>query len=586
MLPVAPTPQSPGAERNPNLEAAVAHSQGRLHPDQRLDPGWLSTRAGLLLVLILPVFAVAPLLYPGYIQTHTGLVPVWNIVDLQANLGDLSWVPHIAVQFDPLRSSGLLPYYLAGILPLTPAVAIKVIMGASWLLGGPGIFLWLRSWLGNPGALVAALVYTFLPHQIVTVYVRGAWGEALFWGLLPWAILACTYLVTSPKMALLPVAVMFWFGLGLSQLGLTLWALLFVMALLLVVHRAQALRPILSAVLGTIAAITIYFIVSPHHLFAPASTPFGNHFLYPYQLFSAHWGFGISRPGPIDDLSLQVGLAAIGLAGLGVYIWQRSESSQPSIGRTDRRLIFFLGGALSLTLLQFGLTAFLWNLPLAAGQSLSSTLTYPWQLLGLIGLCLSILAGAALRLDRQLRQLPIVAAIIVIIILSVYNRLLPQFIQLDPQHTIIPRAELGQAQLALLDYEFSVLMPGHTVGLERGQTDIPLALHGPLQGDNVLLLNITWQPLQPFSDNLKVFVHLVDSNENILVQFDGQPRAGLYPTSQWIPGEIIKDNYPLPFPAKAPSGPYRVFLGLYNETTLERLSVAADLAGRVILDVR
>jgi hypothetical protein len=102
----------------------------------------------------------------------------------------------------------------------------------------------------------------------------------------------------------------------------------------------------------------------------------------------------------------------------------------------------------------------------------------------------------------------------------------------------------------------------------------------------MLITNVTWHPLQPFSDNLKVFVHLVDSNENILAQFDGQPRAGLYPTSHWIPGEIIKDNYPLPFPTDAPPGPYRVFLGLYNETTLERLPVPTDLAGRVILDVR
>ena len=34
------------------------------------------------------------------------------------------------------------------------------------------------------------------------------------------------------------------------------------------------------------------------------------------------------------------------------------------------------------------------------------------------------------------------------------------------------------------------------------------------------------------------------------------------------------------------AGPYRAFIGLYNETTGQRLPVPTDVAGRVILDVR
>ena len=119
-------------------------------------------------------------------------MPLWNVVDLRAKLGDGWWLPHLATSFDPLRSDGLWPYYLAAILPFEPLVAIKVVFGLAWLLGSVGMFLWLKNWLGQPGALVAALVYTYLPHQIVTVYVRGAWGEASFWGLLPWAVLAAS----------------------------------------------------------------------------------------------------------------------------------------------------------------------------------------------------------------------------------------------------------------------------------------------------------------------------------------------------------------------------------------------------------
>lgn len=544
-------------------------------------------RVYLLLTAILPIFAVAPLFYPGYIQTHSGFIPLWNVVDLRTNLGDLGWTPQIATTFDPLRGDGLLPYYLASLLPLSPIAAIKLIFGLSWLLGSVGMFLWLKSWLGHPGALIAALVYTYLPHQIVTVYVRGAWGEALFWGLLPWVILSTTYLVTSPKLRILPIAALFWLGSGLSQLGLTLWALIFILLLLLVVHRSQALLPILAALLGTIATIIVYILLPPHTLFIFTPTSFGDHFLFLFQLVSAFWGFGPSLPGWNDGLSFQIGLAAVGLSILSLFLWWRggAEHLRP-VNRTDRRLVFFFGAALVLILLQFSLTSFLWEFPLLLGHPLSNTLTYPWQLLGFIGLCLSVLAGVALWLDRQLTHLPIFGSIIIVIILSVYPYLLPQFVQVDSNLIEYPKAGLGDGQLALLAYDFSVATSGYTVGLDRGETTIPLAVHGPLKAGDTLMMNVTWQPLQRFDNDLKVFVHLVDANDNVLAQFDGQPLEGTHPTSQWIPGEIIDDTYPLLVPPDATPGPYRVFIGLYDEATLERLPVSTDSAGRVILDVQ
>ncbi|MFC1976478.1 hypothetical protein ACFLXQ_08765, partial [Chloroflexota bacterium] len=413
----------------------------------------LSNLAVLALALILPIFAVAPLFYPGYIQTHSGLVPLWNVADCPANLenlgwpnlGDLGWVPHIATHFDPLRSDGLLPYYLAGVLPFSPVAGVKVVIGLGWLLGSVGMFLWLKSWLGNPGALIAALVYTYLPYQIATVYVRGAWGEALFWGLLPWALLIATYLVTSPQPLAFIIAAIFWLLLGLSQFGLTMWAFIFIVSLLLIVHLRQSLWPSLAALLGT--AVALILTVS---LAAPptSSVSFVDHFLYPFQLFSARWGFGVSQPGWDDGLSLQLGLASVGLTIVTVVLWQRSDSSARRVGRTDRRLIFFLTAAIVLILLTLGLAAFLWRFPIWPGLTLANTLTYPWQLLGLAGLCLAILAGAALWLDEQLTRLPLFAAIIIFIVLSSYTYLSPQFIQLAQYFDAQPQAELGDAQIA------------------------------------------------------------------------------------------------------------------------------------------
>jgi hypothetical protein len=127
---------------------------------------------------------------------------------------------------------------------------------------------------------------------------------------------------------------------------------------------------------------------------------------------------------------------------------------------------------------------------------------------------------------------------------------------------------------------------GNTAGLERGPTAIPLAAHGPLQAGEVVQFDMTWQALRPLTEDWKVFVHLVDANGQLLAQFDGQPREGAYPTSRWIPGELIKDSYPLLMPATVPPGPYRVFVGLYNEVTGARLPVPDDPEGRVMLNVQ
>ncbi len=569
----------------------------------------LSTPAALILALVFPVFAVAPLFYPGFIQTHTGFVPLWNMIHLQAASGRLSEALAV-VSAEPLVNNGLLFYYLAGLLPFSPVVSIKLLVIGSWLLGSAGMFMWLRSWLGNPGALAAALVYVYLPYPIMTVYVRGAWGEVLFWGLLPWAILTATFLVSllpknltaentenaerekekslrasRPRRLILfrlfmaVVAVIFWLLLGLSQPGLAFWALLFLILLLLLVHFQQSLWPILSAGVGVAGAMSVYAFLIDFP--SPSTINFSDHFLYPFQLFSSFWGGGASRPGWDDGLSLQVGLAGLGLALVSVILWQRSTT----ISRTDRRLLFFSGAAIGFILLVLGVAPIVWNLPLWPGLTLAGTLTYPWQLLGFIGLCVAVLSGAALWIEERLAQLPIFSAIILLIVLSSYSYLQPQFIQPDPYLRSSPQAILGHRQMALLDHDFAVLTAGATAGLERGQTTVPLAVYGPLQPGDVLVVKVVWQPLQPLSQNFKMFVHLVDPAGVVVAQYDGYPQSGDHPTPGWVPGELIEDSYPVLLPADAPPGPYQLYLGFYNETTLERLPVPNDAEGRVILDV-
>jgi hypothetical protein len=65
--------------------------------------------------------------------------------------------------------------------------------------------------------------------------------------------------------------------------------------------------------------------------------------------------------------------------------------------------------------------------------------------------------------------------------------------------------------------------------------------------------------------------------------------GGTYPTTLWLPGEIVVDEYELTIKAEAPAGCYRLAVGLYDAATSARLPAAeasgvASPDGRVWLE--
>jgi hypothetical protein len=584
------------------------------------------------LTLALTIFAVAPLAYPGYMQVHSGFVPIYNLADLARQPLNPGWTPHVATGFDPLRGDGLLPYYLA--LPIvwlggTPLAGVKIVFALGILLGAGGMYAWLRRPLGPAGATLAALVYTYLPYHIAAVYVRGAWGEALCLGLLPWA-LAATTVVAGGRRDWTALMSLTWTAVGLSQLGLAAWGVLLGVAWAVVSPwaadppsrqkqrgtmspqpsdpaatafldstrqmprgvGARLPRPYVAALLGILNAAILTFLTA-RFSFPASPIGFGDHFLYPAQLLSAYWGFGASRPGWNDGLALGFGMAAAGLAML--TLWLAFGAGRDSIADSAesaelfvpaRRLVgALLLPALALTLLLFAPTAFVWQV-----TGLHYLLTYPWQLLGLIGLCLAALAGAAPRLDARLAALPAQATLILLTLLASYSTLEPRFTQYAPGGG--PLAAWDGDHVLLLDYALAVDIPPAAAGLGAPTPEwLPLADYGPPHPGDRLHLNLTWQATRPFERDLKLFVHLLDTSDRIVAQVDLPAGAGAGPegadyfTSQWDPGQLIADDVVITLPLDAPPGPYRLAFGLYDGDTLQRLPVAGREDGRVIVDV-
>ncbi len=527
-----------------------------------------STIPYLLLTLALTIFAIAPLTYPGYFQTHAGFTALWAVDNLRENLFNLRWTPPLT-GFDALRSGGILPYYLAALLPLPPLAAMKTVSALGVLAGASGLYLWLKSWLGAKGATVAALAYTYAPFLTATLLVRGAFGESFFWGVLPWALLAATYLVASPTLPVMAIAVVFWTALGLSHLGLGVWAWVVLVFMQVGFHRPQSRPPIAMSAIGlaVAAAITVPRALASA---APKLPVPADHLVYPAQLLAPFWGFGISVPGWQDGLTFSVGFAAIALALVSIYIWKNGDDPRPW---------FFIGVAGSALALVLPWTRRLWQLPLVR-----DSLAYPWQLLGFAALGLAVLAGIGFWLEPKLNRTPIFAAALLMVLIPAYPHLEPNFItsKIPPR----PVAIYGDNQLLLIDYRFEIKNPAEQMdALHPVKPYLPLKDAAALQPGDTFYLTVHWQAVNPPQKSLKIFGHLVDGAGNIITQIDVLPQNGDRPTDGWLPGELIADRYTFTLPADAPA-PAQVWLGFYDGDTLARLPVAGDDNGRAKLSIQ
>jgi hypothetical protein len=100
-------------------------------------------------------------------------------------------------------------------------------------------------------------------------------------------------------------------------------------------------------------------------------------------------------------------------------------------------------------------------------------------------------------------------------------------------------------------------------------------------GGETLAVKVFWRVLAPTARPQTVFIHLFSPEYGSLAQRDTYPGLGNYPTIYWDPGRAFVDTYRLYLPADLPATQAMILLGLYDETTGERLSVTGANAGPV-----
>lgn len=91
-------------------------------------------------------------------------------------------------------------------------------------------------------------------------------------------------------------------------------------------------------------------------------------------------------------------------------------------------------------------------------------------------------------------------------------------------------------------------------------------------------LTLYWQAQTAPSQSYHLFIHLLDSQNQIVAQTDGPPVFGLAPTSRWQIGDVLADPRTLSLPAELPKGVYRLTMGWYQPETGVRLPVVTAQA--------
>jgi hypothetical protein len=91
-----------------------------------------------------------------------------------------------------------------------------------------------------------------------------------------------------------------------------------------------------------------------------------------------------------------------------------------------------------------------------------------------------------------------------------------------------------------------------------------------------ITLALYWQALEGTTASFTVFAHVVDAKGQIVGQQDQIPGNGVYPTTSWVKGEYLIDEYDIAFSTDSDDNNLQIEIGLYDARTGERLPVFDD----------
>jgi hypothetical protein len=389
---------------------------------RRVSPNLKRVDAYLVLTLVLSIFAAGPLMQLGYFWgAHDARHSVYFLFEFNKSIQDgilwPRWGPDwgFGYGYPFWNVYGPLTYYVAEgvyLLGFDVVGAVKIVFALSIIGSAATMYLLVRRLLGRPAGLIAGLVYVYAPYRLLDLYVRADLAESFSFVFIPLVVWGFFELLERPRPKALIGTALAYAGLILtSNAALLLTSplvgvLVATMLLLRLRDEArtqkgfsvptaikrlfvQASPPAAGLALGIgLSAIFLLPLLAEFNYvrvdqWTGGRFAFGGDFVYFFQLFSPHWGFGASIPGPNDQPGFQLGLIPVVLFIVSLF------SLPGTLKDSTRWLVRFL--QVTVVLLAFLMTPaseWLWRtIPI------SSFAQFPWRLELLTTMGLAIVAG-------------------------------------------------------------------------------------------------------------------------------------------------------------------------------------------------
>ncbi len=220
------------------------------------------------MLLVLP--ALAPLARPGFFESHDGLLHAYRLaaLDQAVRSGVLypRWFPEFAFGYGQpvLNFYGPLSYYLGlpftlvgiGLLP-----ALKLVFACGLIASALGMYAFARLHLSRGPAVVAAVVYAYLPYRLIDLYIRGALAEHLVFVWFPlvlWAFHAVLHGPARRSPARIALAVLLMAALILTHnLSAMIFAPLLVAYVVILLLAARSDPPLGRSVLALVVVLIL-----------------------------------------------------------------------------------------------------------------------------------------------------------------------------------------------------------------------------------------------------------------------------------------------------------------------------------------
>jgi len=485
---------------------------------------------GLVMLVLTGIFLIFAIFHSGWYTSHDGIFHIYRTEEalsmLKLGQFPLRWAGNFDQGFGiPLFTFVYpLPYYLSAVLSYVIGAtwSLKVLIVTAYLTGGLGIYkLFYKK---DPFvAITLALIYLMTPYQFLNIFVRGAIGEILALGLIPWVLVSFSSFMYKSSNSLkwyhpLPFALLL---LSHNFLGILFGVFLFGYILTQKISRRPALLSF--AISFGLASFFILPMVAEKNLLYSSQHPdlnfrYDQHFATPKQLLYSKWDYWYSMPGEADGMSFQLGFAQIGLCTVAILYLILKKRQMPSF-----YLIVAYGGSVFLMISR---SSFIWEL-----VPILKSIQFPWRFLFMPAVLTPLLAFTWLSQikNKQLKYL-ILIFILILGFVNIRNYRRPMKNLSLTEYTDLYRLYLNKTSTTFR----SEILPKWSVPNERYKFEDILVNSGNMTIDNFTSapLSLTATINNKPDDSVGRLTILRNYYPGWVATMDGSYQVALTPTNE------------------------------------------------------